>query len=296
MLRRLIGEDIELAATLAPGLRPVKADPGQLEQVLLNLAVNARDAMPRGGRLTIETANVDLDEAYADQPGLRRAVRPADRDRHRVRDGRGDAGPDLRAVLHHQGGRARGPGWGWRRSYGIVQQAGGHVAVYSEVGPGDDVPGLPAAVPTGAGRAAGAAPAGRPRRRRRRSCWSRTRTGCGRWPGACWRGTGTGCWRPPTGRTPCGCGRARPGRIDLLVTDVVMPGMGGRELAERLPGPAAGDAGAVHVRVHGRRGRAARGLEAEAAFLQKPFTPDGLARKVREVLLKPAAVPEASLA
>ena len=114
MLSRLIGEDIELAVVPAAGLDRVKADPGQIEQVIINLVVNARDAMPEGGRLTIETANVELDEAYARRHVSVPAgpVRDAGGQRHRRGHGRGDALARVRAVLHHQGARGRAPASG----------------------------------------------------------------------------------------------------------------------------------------------------------------------------------------
>ena len=109
MLQRIIGDDVSVGIRLAPDLAPVEADRAQLERVILNLAANARDAMPGGGVLTIETANVDVDEAQVADPRRRRArpARPARGLRHRHRHGRGRRQAPLRAVLHHQGRRRR---------------------------------------------------------------------------------------------------------------------------------------------------------------------------------------------
>ena len=137
MLRRLIGEDILVRTVLDSALLPVRIDRGQMEQVIVNLAVNARDAMPGGGHLIIETANVDLDQPYI-------------RDHLTVEPGRyvmlvvSDTGqgmdrethvPHLRAVLHHQR-TGKGTGLGLSTVYGIVKQGGGHVWTYSEPGQG----------------------------------------------------------------------------------------------------------------------------------------------------------------
>ena len=109
MLRRLIGENIELTTILDANLARVKADPGQMNQILMNLSVNARDAMPEGGRLIIETANFDVQKSYAEEDRLPGAgfLRAARRERYRRGHGRRDSQPHLRTVLHHQGTRPR---------------------------------------------------------------------------------------------------------------------------------------------------------------------------------------------
>src|SRR2546427_10825201 len=137
MLRRLLGEDVELSTRLAPTTGRVKADPGQLEQVIMNLAVNARDAMPNGGKLTLETGNVDLDESYA-------------ADHYPAR-----AGPLVLLAVSDTGigmneetqahmfepffttkEKGKGTGLGLATGYGIIKQSGGYVWVYSESGRG----------------------------------------------------------------------------------------------------------------------------------------------------------------
>jgi len=119
MLRRLIGENLDFATVPAPDLGAVKADPSQLEQVIVNLAVNARDAMPQGGTLTIETGNVELDEAHTRRhPGASagRFVMLAIRDTGHGMDAAVKGGSSSRSSPRRS--RARGPGWAWRPSSG----------------------------------------------------------------------------------------------------------------------------------------------------------------------------------
>ena len=137
MLRRLIGEDVELTTRLEPHLGSVRADPGQIEQVLMNLAVNARDAMPEGGRITIETRNADLDADVRGGPRAdpARAVRHAGGHRHRLGDGRGDQARIFEPFFTTKE-VGKGTGLGLSTVYGIVKQSDGYIWVYSEVGVG----------------------------------------------------------------------------------------------------------------------------------------------------------------
>ena len=137
MLSRVIGEDIELVASLHPSLVAVKADPGQVEQVLMNLAVNARDAMPHGGRLMMETSNVEVSAELARDLELAAgAIRHAEGDRFGTRDGCGDRSPTSSNHFLRPSPMGKGTGLGLATVYGIVKQSGGSIQVESEVGRG----------------------------------------------------------------------------------------------------------------------------------------------------------------
>ena len=236
LLRRTLGERIELVTAPADGLWPVEADRGQLEQVLVNLAVNARDAMPGGGRLTIDTANITVDDAYAEgRPGLQ----PGRYARLRVADtGTGMDPPKLDRVFEPfftTKPKGQGTGLGLATVYGIVSRAGGTLEIYSEPGLGTTVTGLLPATTGSRPRPAASPPATRRAATGRRSCSSRTRTSLHdlarphpdpqRLPG-------------PRGRRRRAGARAIAGdtasAIDLLLTDVVMPEMLGNEVASRV--------------------------------------------------------------
>jgi PAS domain S-box-containing protein len=288
LLRRIIGEDVILDARLTPDLPGVRADPGQIEQVIVNLAVNSRDAMPGGGRLTIETSQVSLDQEYADShPGVRpgRYVLVAVTDTGQ--------GMDQETQLHAfepfftTKTSGKGTGLGLATVYGIVRQSEGHVAAYSEVGVGTT---MKVYLPEVEGAAESLAP-----HVTETPAPSGAETvllvedeeGVAKLARKVLERQGYTVLRARDGAEAVALGQAHPGLIDLLVTDVVMPGMGGPEAADLLRRlrPALRIlfmSGYADQAVTGHRI-----LDPSVPYLQKPFTPEALARKVRDVLDAP---------
>jgi CheY-like chemotaxis protein len=285
MLRRLIGEHIELKTRKAADVWTVKADPGQIEQALLNLVLNARDAMPRGGTLAIETANAELDEAFArshvpTQPGSYVMVSVSD-------TGIGIS-DEVRARLFEPffttKERGKGTGLGLSTTYGIVKQSGGYLWCDSEIGRGTtfkvflprveervtEIPerkALPAIHP---GDETVLLVEDEPEVR-----------------SLVQRILKTQGYTVVTAANPdeaVAVAREFKGSIQLMVTDVVMPGMSGLQLADRLL-PARPGMRVLFVSGYTDDALGPQGiLDPGRAFLQKPFTPSALAQKIREVL------------
>src|SRR5216117_2101718 len=285
MLRRLIGEHIALVTVLAPDLGRVRADPNQLEQVIVNLAVNARDAMPEGGKLTVETANIELDEAFA-QAHLGAVT--GSYAMLSVTDTGVGMDATVRAHLFEPFFTTKevgkGTGLGLATVYGIVKQSGGYISVYTEVGRGSSfkvylprVDRLPHAA---------APPAPRPVAARGSETVLVVEDDPAVLSLSCraLESEGYTILCASDGADALRIVERHGGEIHLLLTDVVMPGMSGRELAEQM---AARRAGIRILYMSGYPGDAAvhhGNLVRGSAFLQKPFSPDGLARKVREAL------------
>jgi PAS domain S-box-containing protein len=285
MLRRLIGEDVELHIRLAPGIDPIEADPGQIEQVIMNLVVNARDAMPTGGTLTIETANATLDERYARDhvgavPGPYVKLAIADTGCGMDRETR----RRIFEPFFTTKPQGKGTGLGLSTVFGIVQQSHGTIGVSSEPGVGTTFElFLPRADEHSAERPAVAPP---PTtlygsetvllvededqvRLVARRILSRH---------------GYHVLEARSADEALRLAQEYAGPIHLLLSDVVMPQMGGVQLARRIAAlrptvrvvcmSGYTDEAIVH---HGLVGSG-------IAFVQKPFTPEAVARKVREVL------------
>jgi two-component system cell cycle sensor histidine kinase/response regulator CckA len=285
MLRRLIGEDIELVVALSPELERVRVDPRQVDQILMNLAVNARDAMPHGGRVTIETANVTIDEHFAQStPG----VTPGRYVLLAVTDSGQGMDENTRSKIFEPffttKDPGKGTGLGLAMVYGIVQQAKGHIEVYSELGHGTA---FKLYLPSLDG---GAVP----------SVHEEDQT-------AALQGTetillvedaegvrallvdvltmyGHQVLIARDGEEGVRLSEEHQGPLDLIVTDIVMPRLGGRELVERV------SVRRPHIRALYLSGYTDEAvmrhgvLEAGAAFLQKPFTARQLMTKVRQIL------------
>ncbi|MBL8942451.1 MAG: PAS domain S-box protein [Myxococcales bacterium] len=284
MLRRLIGEQVVLATVLQPGLWPVRVDPAQMEQVLVNLAVNARDAMPRGGTLTIETANVVLDAGYVAEHA---DVTAGEYVLVAVSDtGTGieaDALPVIFEPFFTTKPSGAGTGLGLATCYGLVKQAGGHIWAYSEPGHGAT---FKVYLPRVHGRPS------EPERPQTPVIGRGTETILVVEDDVAVRAVavralashGFTVLEAVDGLHALEVARAHRGPIHLLLTDVVMPRMGGKVLAEQLQR----ERPAMRVLFasgYTRNAIVHQGvLEEGTQFLPKPYVPASLVKRVREAL------------
>jgi two-component system, cell cycle sensor histidine kinase and response regulator CckA len=286
LLRRLIGEDITLRMRLAAALDSTHADAGQVEQVIMNLAVNARDAMPDGGRLTIETANVELDDEYVTR-------HPESRVGPHVMLAVSDTGVGMDDVTQRRlfepffttKDAGRGTGLGLATVYGIVKQSQGSIWVYSELGYGSTfkvyLPSVTSALATE-----------EPEPVQVHRALNGTETvlivedqadvrsiTC-----ETLRRGGYTVLEAGDGAETLARSQVHPGRIHLLFTDVVMRGMSGRQVAQQISAERP-DIRVIYTSGYTDDAIVHHGvLEHGLAFLQKPFTTSALLRKVREVL------------
>ena len=284
MLRRLLGEDVDLRVSLASNAGNVRADPGQLQQVIMNLVVNARDAMPTGGKLLIETADAELTEQYAE---LHQPVIPGQYVMLAVSDTGVGMDAQTRARIFEPffttKEKSKGTGLGLSTVYGIVKQSGGYIWVYSEAGHGTTfkvyLPRVDAPVEP-------QAPA------REAVTVTGTETILVAEDDETLRPLAKGLLEKlgytvleaENAEQALGVAGAHAGPIHLLVADVVMPGASGRELARRLA-QSRPETRVLYVSGYTDDAIVHHGmLEPGLNFLQKPFTPAALARKVREVL------------
>jgi two-component system cell cycle sensor histidine kinase/response regulator CckA len=284
MLARLIGEHIRFVTKLDPALGNVRADPGQVEQVIVNLVVNARDAMPDGGALTVRTENADVDAVssrrhFGIAPG-RYVVMAVE-----------DTGVGIDAETQKRifepffttKETPRGTGLGLATVYGIVSQSGGQIFVASAPGRGATFAiYLPRVEERAA--AATAAPAGVPHRGSETILLVEDEDAVRGLTRRCLETSGYTVLQASSAEEALELAARFPGRLDLLLTDVIMPGKSGPELSRRLAEHRPGTR-VLYVSGYTDAAMASHvALGAGASFLPKPFTPETLARKVREIL------------
>jgi signal transduction histidine kinase len=287
LLRRVIGEDIELVFQMDPQVGSVEADPSQLEQVIINLATNARDAMPTGGKLTIATASVMLDDAYADR---RLVVSPGNYVQLLVSDT--GCGMDTETQSHifepffttkEQG---KGTGLGLATVYGIVKQSGGSIWVYSEPNEGTTfkiyLPMVQAAAPAPQRlERAGGHPGGSETILVVEDDASLREVTC-----EFLRVGGYAVLSAGSAGEALSLAESHDGPLDLVLTDVIMPKMNGRELTAKLVAVRP-ETSVIYVSGYTDGivcGGAYGPLEEGLAFLQKPYTRNMVMRKIREIL------------
>jgi two-component system CheB/CheR fusion protein len=284
MLRPIVGEQIKVVVRLAPALWRVRADPGEIERALMNLCLNARDAMPGGGTLTLRTAKVTLDEAKAH---LRKLV-AGQYVELLVRDTGIGMDPETQTHMFEPffttRGSGKGTGMGLAIVFGIAEQSGGAVWCDSEVGKGTRFKFLlPATTPASDADerppdGVAEAPKGSEvvllveDEDQVRKFTSEFLQGCGYI-----------VLEARDGREGLSVCEGHQGKIDLLLSDVVMPELGGRELAERILAMRP-DIKVLFMSGHTQDVILKEGVKGGTPFLQKPFTPDALANKVRAVL------------
>jgi two-component system cell cycle sensor histidine kinase/response regulator CckA len=284
MLRRLIGEDIELRITLATDLGNVKADPGQIEQVIMNLAVNARDAMPLGGKLTIETENVHLEGENAKQ----HVAVNGDYVMLVVTDTGSGMDEAIRKRIFEPffttKAMGKGTGLGLSTVYGIVKQSGGDIWAYSEPGHGTTFKIYLERVDEPDPEPREDAEVEEDMEGTETILLAEDEEVVRRLTADLLKKQGYQVLEAANGTAALLTFERHRGTIDLVITDVVMPEMSGRELVDRLVTLRA-DVKVLYMSGYTDDAIIHHGvLDAETAFIQKPFTPNDLVQKVREVL------------
>jgi nitrogen-specific signal transduction histidine kinase/CheY-like chemotaxis protein len=286
MLHRVLGEDIKLVTILTEGIGKVKVDPGQIEQVIINLAVNARDAMPDGGKLTIETANVELDEEYAH---THIAVTPGRYVMVSVSDTGVGITPEVKDRVFEPffttKEKGKGTGLGLSTVYGIVKQSGGNIWIYSEPGEGTTLkiylPQVDEPLAELKEEVVGEVPRGN-----ETVLIVEDEEVVRKLAIRVLKRQGYKILEAPDGGKAFLLCEVFKDSIHLILTDVVMPGMSGHKLVGRLK-EIHPEMKVLYMSGYTDNAILHHGvLEPGTNFIQKPFTVDGLARKVREVLDK----------
>jgi PAS domain S-box-containing protein len=297
MLTRLIGEDIDLVMVPGSEIGAVKADPGQIEQVIMNLAVNARDAMPQGGRLTIETSNVTVDDSYA---RVQAGLLPGEYVMLSISDTGSGMDADTQARIFEpffttKG--VKGTGLGLSTVYGIIKQSGGYVFVFSEPGQGTSfriyLPRVTEVGELAISQVSGLAP--QPKHPVETILIVEDEANLRRMACLYLEKQGYRTLEAADGAAAVQICVAHQGPIHLLLTDVIMPGMNGHEVAQRVksvrPEVKVLYMSGYTENVIGHNGT----LDAGINLLQKPFTLQALKEKVREVLDSDALPQEAAM-